>query len=557
MFPLSEGLQPSQSFARPKGPVVLVILDGVGVGRHDEFDAVNVAYAPTMTSFAVDGLYRTLRAHGTAVGLPSDADMGNSEVGHNILGAGRIFDQGAKRVDNALELGTIWSSKAWNAIVHASRRATLHLVGLLSDGNVHSNIAHLDALLSRAQQEGIRRVRIHVLLDGRDVPDATAERYVGDLEARLADLRTLGVDCCIASGGGRMTTTMDRYGADWAMVERGWHAHVLGDAPQFANALEAIADARLRSPGIADQQLPAFTIALPDGTPIGAVEDGDAVIMFNFRGDRALEFSQAVTNVGFEHFDRVRIPQVTFAGMCLYDGDLGVPALYLVEPTSVPGTVSELLARAGVRQFACSETQKYGHVTYFWNGNRSSKFDEMLEEYEEIPSDANPFETRPWMKSAETADSVIAAVQAGSADFIRTNFAGGDMVGHTANFMATVVAIESIDLALSRINQAVAEAHGVLIVTADHGNADDKVERDTAGNPLYRTDGTPKWRTAHSLNPVPFFLREYSDRSMELANVDDAGLANVAATLLELLGFEPPADYEPSLIVAPYRKLRD
>ena len=551
MLSVSEGLPLNQRFARPEGPVVLVILDGVGVGKHDAFDAVDVAYAPMMRSLAIDGLYRTLRAHGTAVGLPSDEDMGNSEVGHNILGAGRIFDQGAKRVDNALEQGTIWTSKAWHAIVATCKVTTLHLVGLLSDGNVHSNITHLDALLSRSYEDGIRRIRVHVLLDGRDVPDGTAERYVSDLEERLTDLRDRGVDCCIASGGGRMTTTMDRYGADWAMVERGWHAHVLGDAPHFPSALDAIADARRCSPGIADQQLPAFTIASPDGVPVGVMEDGDGVIMFNFRGDRALEFSQAIADEEFQHFDRIRCPRVTFAGMCLYDGDLGVPALYLVEPTYVPGTVSELLARSGVHQFACAETQKYGHVTYFWNGNRSDKFDEQLETYEEIPSDPNPFETRPWMKSAETADSVINAVKAKSAEFIRANLAGGDMVGHTANFQATVVAIESIDLALSRINREIADSHGVLVVTADHGNADDKVERDAAGNPRYRADGTPVWRTAHSLNPVPFYLRDYTGRAMRLAEVEGAGLANVAATLLELLGFVPPAEYEPSLIVAP------
>jgi len=545
-----EGLELNPRFARPGGPVVLVVLDGVGVGRHDAFDAVAAAYAPTMHSFETEGLYRTLRAHGTAVGLPSDADMGNSEVGHNILGAGRIFDQGAKRVDNALERGTIWTSKAWTALVDTCRTGTLHLVGLLSDGNVHSNITHLDALLDRASDEGIARVRVHVLLDGRDVPDGSAEAFVAQLEARLAELSARGGDYRIASGGGRMTTTMDRYGADWAMVERGWHAHVLGDAPHFPSALAAIADARSRTPGIGDQNLPSFTVTGSDGAPVGAMHDGDGVIMFNFRGDRALEFSQAVGDTDFSHFDRGRVPAVTFAGMCLYDGDLGVPVLYLVEPTYLPGTVSELLARAGVRQYAVAETQKFGHVTYFWNGNRSDKFDDTLETYEEIPSDGHPFETRPWMKSAETADRVIATVESGTAEFIRANLAGGDMVGHTANFQATVLAIDSIDLALTRIDKAVAAAHGVLVVTADHGNADDKVERNKDGEPLYRADGTPVWRTAHSLNPVPFWVKDYTGRELGLADVPDGGLANVAATLLDLLGFVPPADYEPSLITA-------
>ncbi len=548
MSPAGDALHLNPDLAGPEGPLVLVILDGVGVGRHDAFDAVSSAFTPVLDELSAEGLYRTLRAHGVAVGLASDADMGNSEVGHNILGAGRIFDQGAKRVENALDSGSLWNSTAWHSVVEAGRDATLHFVGLVSDGNVHSNIAHLVAMLERACDEGVHCVRVHALLDGRDVPDGTAEQFIADLETVLKRLNATGVDYRIASGGGRMTTTMDRYGADWAMVERGWHAHVLGDAPGFPSALAAITDARQRQPGTRDQNLPSFTVMDDAGQPIGAIRDGDAAVMFNFRGDRALEFSQAITESSFDHFDRVRIPAVTFAGMCLYDGDLDVPKLYLVEPTYLPGTISELLARAGVRQFACAETQKFGHVTYFWNGNRSEPFDASLETYEEIPSDGHPFETRPWMQSAETADCVIEAVRGRDATFIRANFAGGDMVGHTANFPATVLALGSIDLALGRIAAAVRRAQGVLVITADHGNADDKVERDAAGNPRFADDGTPVWRTAHSLNPVPFIIRDFSGRLLELTDVADAGLANVAATLLNLLGYAAPDDYEPTLV---------
>ena len=543
-------LQRDPTLAGPEGPLVLIILDGVGVGCHDAFDAVSSAFTPVLDALTSSGPYTTLRAHGVAVGLPSDADMGNSEVGHNILGAGRIFDQGAKRVENALDSGSLWTSKAWHSVVDAGSAATLHFVGLLSDGNVHSNISHLVAMLERACDDGVRRVRIHALLDGRDVPDGTAEQFIADLGALLQRLNARGVDYRVASGGGRMTTTMDRYGADWAMVERGWRAHVLGDAPGFTSALAAITDARQRHPGIGDQNLPSFTVTDDAGLPVGPILDGDAVVMFNFRGDRALEFSQAITETSFDQFDRVRLPAVTFAGMCLYDGDLGVPQLYLVEPTYLPGTISELLAASGVRQFACAETQKFGHVTYFWNGNRSEPFEPEFETYEEIPSDSHPFETRPWMKSAETVDSVIASVRSGEFQFIRANFAGGDMVGHTANFAATVLALGSIDLALGRIAAVVREAKGVLVITADHGNADDKVERDASGHPRFAADGTPVWRTAHSLNPVPFIVGDFSGRSLELTEVAGAGLANVAATLLNLLGFVAPADYEPSLVRA-------
>ena len=284
-------------------------------------------------------------------------------------------------------------------------------------------------------------------------------------------------------------------------MARGWSAHVLGEAAGFPSAAAAVEHFRAQEPGISDQVLPAFTVRKPDGGPVAAIEDGDGVIFFNFRGDRAMEMSRALTaGAGFDRFDRGRVPDVSFAGMMLYDGDLGIPEHYLVEPPEIRSTLGEYLAASGVSQFACAETQKFGHVTYFWNGNRSGKFDDALEEYVEIGSDKVPFEQRPWMRSAETADAVNRAVAEGRCRFIRANFAGGDMVGHTGNLEATVIALEAIDLAIGRILAAVAAANGCLVVTADHGNAEDMVERDKAGAPLYE-DGKPVFRTAHSINP--------------------------------------------------------
>jgi 2,3-bisphosphoglycerate-independent phosphoglycerate mutase len=536
----------------PRGPVVLLILDGVGVGRGDAYDAVAAAHTPTLDRLHQEFPHRSLRAHGVAVGLPSDDDMGNSEVGHNILGAGRIFDQGAKRVETALAAGEIWRGRAWKELLaRASGGGTLHFVGLLSDGNVHSNIEQLFVLLRRAVDEGARRVRFHVLFDGRDVPDRTAQDYVHRLDEEIERARAAGVDAAIASGGGRMAVTMDRYGADWAMVERGWQAHVLGEAPAARTAGEAIDRARAAQPGISDQYIDAFTIVDEQGAPVGLVEDGDAVLVFNFRGDRVIELCQAFTEADFGRFDRKRVPDVTFAGMTLYDGDLAIPDLYLVHPEQVTGSVSELLAHSGTTQFACAETQKYGHVTYFWNGNRSQRFGP-LETYLEIPSDDVPFDQRPWMKAAETADAVITAVDSGEFAFVRANFAGGDMVGHTANFTATVLAVEAIDLAIGRIDAAVRRASGCLVVTADHGNAEDKVERTKDGTPRFDDAGDPVWRTAHSLGPVDFAVADHGDRAFGLrGDLPAAGLANVAATVLELLGFAPPASYEPSLLARP------
>ena len=534
----------------PGGPVVLLILDGVGTGAGDEFDAVNLARTPNLDGLRRAGLVASLRAHGTAVGLPSDADIGNSEVGHNIMGAGRVFDQGAKCVDQAIDTGNIWDGY-WKTLTGriGSGGGALHLMGLLSDGNVHSHEAHLHALIRRADHDGLGRLYVHALLDGRDVPDRTSLLYLERLEALLGGIRDQGTrDYRIASGGGRMVVTMDRYEADWSMVARGWNAHVHGEAAGFPSAAAAVEHFRAQESGISDQVLPAFTVRNPDGSPVAAIEDGDAVIFFNFRGDRAMEMSRAFTaGAGFDRFDRGRVPDVSFAGMMLYDGDLGIPEHYLVAPPEIRSTLGEYLAASGVPQFACAETQKFGHVTYFWNGNRSGKFDDALEEYVEIPSDKVPFEQRPWMRSAETADAVNRAITEGRHRFIRANFAGGDMVGHTGNMEATVIALEAIDAAIGRVLAAVEAARGCLVVTADHGNSEDMVERDKGGAPLYE-DGKPVFRTAHSINPVRFVIRDFSGRSYELAPPPDAGLANLASTLLELLGFSAPAAFAPSLL---------
>jgi 2,3-bisphosphoglycerate-independent phosphoglycerate mutase len=529
---------------------VLVVMDGIGVGRGDAFDEVALANTPTLDQLAA-GPYRTLRAHGTAVGLPSDADMGNSEVGHNILGAGRIFDQGAKRIDKAVASGAIWSSQAWRRTVEVCvGGGTLHLIGLLSDGNVHSNTSHLYEILRQAAQDGITSIRIHPLFDGRDVPDPSAERYIDRTEAEFAKYPS--VDIRFASGGGRMVTTMDRYGADWSVVDAGWRAHVLGEAHPVPDLRSGVLWGR--SMGVrSDQLLPAFTVVDEFQQPVGRIVDGDAVVMFNFRGDRAIELSQAFeAGPKFDEFDRRRVPVVHFAGMALYDGDTNTPSSYLVEPESVDTTVSEIIASAGITQWAGAETQKFGHITYFWNGNRSSKFDDELETYVEIPSDLVPFDQRPWMKSAETADAAIEAVRSGRFGFIRMNLAGGDMVGHTADLPATRIAVEAVDLAIGRIADAVAAASGCLLVTADHGNADDKVERDSNGEPLRDDDGEALIRTAHSLNPVMFAMHDFGDASVSLRDdLPDAGLANVAPTILQLLDLDIPADYAPSLLQTP------
>ena len=533
-------LKKLKNYQKMPGPVVLVIMDGLGIGKGDESDGVHMAHTPVLDALCAGRLFARLDAHGEAVGLPDDGDMGNSEVGHNALGAGRVFAQGAKLVNEAIASGSIFEGDAWHHVAkQAADGGTVHFIGLLSDGNVHSHTDQLYTLLERCAAEDVKRLRVHPLLDGRDVGERSALDYVVPLEERLAAMSADGRDYRVGSGGGRMVTTMDRYGADWSVVERGWGAHVLGKGRAFASASEAVQTYYDEDSTATDQYLDSFVIA-EDGQPIGTIEDGDAVVFFNFRGDRGIEISRAFEDADLAEFDRERVPDVFYAGMMQYDGDAQIPKHFLVDPPTIDRTIGDFLCAEGVRSYAIAETQKFGHVTYFWNGNDSGYTDERLEKYVEIPSDTVTFDQRPWMKSAEITDAVIEAIASGSYDFMRLNYANADMVGHTGIAPAIRIAVESVDLALRRLIPAVEAARGVLIVTADHGNADCL---------FTEKNGKREAMVAHTLNPVPFIIKNYSQaNSIALSGVAEPGLSNVAATILNLLGYEKPEDYDPSLI---------
>ena len=432
--------------------------------------------------------------------------------------------------------------------VQARKRVTLADVGLFSDGNVHSHIDHLKALIQRAKQEGVKNVRIHILLDGRDVGEISALDYVLPFEKFLSEIRSSDFDAKIASGGGRMNITMDRYEADWSMVERGWKIHVHGEGRQFASAEQAVTTYRSEQPVI-DQNLPGFVIA-ENGKPVGAIQDGDSVVFFNFRGDRAIEISRAFEEADLKAFDRGRCPKVCYAGMLEYDGDLHIPPRYLVPPPEIKNTMGEFLTASGISQLAISETQKYGHVTYFWNGNRSGKFSDSLETYLEIPSDRVSFDERPWMKAAEITDALIAELRTGKYRTARVNYANGDMVGHTGNLRAATIAMEALDLCLTRLLPVIDSLGGMAIITADHGNADEMYEIDKkTDQPAKSKDGKIKAKTSHTLNPVPciFYDNQHKD-AYQLADLPERGLANLASTTVNLLGFEAPGIWHPSLI---------
>ena len=546
-------LTKSKQFDGVKGPVLTIVMDGVGLAPDTISNAVKSAYTPNLDRLMAEYPMVALKAHGTAVGLPSDDDMGNSEVGHNALGAGQVFAQGAKLVSNSIASGKMFASATWQELVGnvKANGSTLHFLGLFSDGNVHSHIDHLKAMLTEAKKEGVGKVRVHILLDGRDVGETSALDYILPFEDFLDTLRAPDFDICIASGGGRMQITMDRYEANWAMVAAGWKTHVLGEGRQFASAAEAVETYR-KELHVIDQDLPAFVIA-KDGKPVGTVEDGDSVIFYNFRGDRSIEISRAfdAPEGEFDKFDRVRVPKVKFAGMLEYDGDLHIPKKYLVSPPEITNTMGEYLAGTGIPVLAMSETQKYGHVTYFWNGNKSGKFDEKLETYIEIPSDVVPFEQRPWMKCAEITDKLIECLQSGKYKVLRVNFPNGDMVGHTGSLAATRCSMEALDLQLGRILPVVDALGGVAIITADHGNADEMFEMDKkTGQPKLDKNGKMKAKTSHTLNPVPciFYDNTEAKNHYTVKLNGKFGLSNVAATTVNLLGYEAPEMWDESII---------
>lgn len=538
----------------PKDKIVaVVVLDGWGEADPDKYNCIHVAETPTMDSLkqGAPEKWRLIKAHGTAVGLPSEDDMGNSEVGHNALGAGRIFAQGAKLVDLALASGKIFEGEGFNYIKESFETGTMHLIGLLSDGGVHSRLDQLQLLLKGSADRGAKKIRVHILTDGRDVLDGSSVGFLETLENDLVQLRERGIDAQVASGGGRMYVTMDRYENDWEVVKRGWDAQVLGEAPyKFRDAVEAVK--KLREDTKAnDQYLPPFVIVDENGKAVGPIVDGDAVVTINFRADRMVMLAKALEYENFDKFDRVRYPKIRYAGMLQYDGELKLPNHYLVSPPEIERTSGEYLVYNGVRTFACSETVKFGHVTFFWNGNRSGYFKPEMEEYVEIPSDSGiSFNVQPLMKALEIGEKARDAIMSRKFHQIRVNIPNGDMVGHTGDVEATVVACKAADEAVKMILDAIEQVGGIYVVTADHGNAEEMVKRDKKGQPSLDKSGNVQILTSHTLQPVPIAIGGpgLSPGVRFRKDVPTGGLANVAATVINLHGFEAPSDYEPTLI---------
>lgn len=535
-------LKPLEEFKGRKGPLLLIVMDGIGVMEDHPGNAVTRAHTPVLDRLLGSELSMQLTTHGTAVGLPREVDMGNSEVGHNALGAGRVIAQGTSLVDRAIESGMMFENGHWKSCINrALAGGTLHFLGLLSDGNVHSNMGHLFSMLEAASKAGVERVRLHILLDGRDVAPRSALEYLERLEEKLDAYNVEGMDYRIASGGGRQVITMDRYDANLAMVKEGYECHVKGVGPKTDSPRSAIEAYYLDQPQGSDQYIPPFVVCDPTGDPVGPMFDGDAVILFNYRGDRAMEISRALERDEFDEFDRGPRPDLYFCGIIEYDGDLGIPRNYLVSPPYIERTMVEYMCAEGLRTFAISETQKFGHVTYFWNGNRSGYLCEELEKYDEVKSDLVPFNEKPRMKAREITDQTRVRLNEAGMRFGRINFANGDMVGHTGDFEATLIAVEMVDKCVGELIEEATRLGGIVIVTADHGNAEE----------VYLKNGDEKIiKTSHTLNPVSFTIvdSEFAGEYQLNREIKGPGLVNVAATVFNLLGYQAPDDYEPSLI---------
>ncbi|MBR3180566.1 2,3-bisphosphoglycerate-independent phosphoglycerate mutase [Candidatus Saccharibacteria bacterium] len=531
------------------GPIVLAILDGVGLAPNGPGNALSLARTEFIDHALKNYLNIPLEASGEAVGILK-GDMGNSEVGHNALGSGQIIKQGIAQVEEYFATGKIFESEAWKKLIEnvVKNTTTLHFSGIFSDGNVHSSISHLEKMISEADKEGVRRIRIHLVIDGRDVPPQSEPKYINRLESFLAPFNKKGRDYKIASGAGRMVAVADRYESNWDMVRLGWNMIVHGKAEHnFPSAADAISFFRKNNPEVQDQYLPPFVIVDKNNEPVGRVNEGDSFVYFDFRADRAIEIAMAFTYNDFPYFDRSlenheiskgnSCPKVCFAGMTEYNSDTHVPALTLVPPIKIENTLNTFLGENKISDLAISETVKFGHITYYFNGNSYERANG--EEHIKIKSDILPFDTRPWMKSAEITDACLENLD--KFKFVRLNFPGGDMVGHFAELEPTIAALEAIDISLARIAKKVDELGGILLITGDHGNAEELLDKD--GNP----------KTSHSTNKVPFiFYDNTNNRDNYTANndIESPGLSNVAATIATLLGLENyPDEWQPPLIV--------
>jgi len=519
------------SDAIPK-PVVLVVMDGWGIAPPGPYNAVHLGRTPVLDRLQRDWPSTALAAHGRAVGLPA-GQMGNSEVGHLNLGAGRVVKQELVLIDDAIEAGDFARNQAFLDAAAAIRVAggKAHVMGLCSPGQVHSSLEHLYALVDLLVAAGLE-VRLHAITDGRDTPPSSARDYLREIEARLAGKAAVAVVV------GRYWS-MDR-DKRWDRIARGYQAHTEGVGARHRSADEAIAAAY--EAGETDEFITPRVMVGQDGEPIGRIEDGDGVFFFNFRADRAREMTQALTGRGFEDgfFER-RVVRDLAAYVCMteYRSDFGLPVAFA--PHSLDRILGQVLADRGLAQLRCAETEKYAHVTFFFNGGVEQPFPGEDRHLVPSPKEVATYDLKPEMSAAAVTNHVVDCVAAGAHDFVLVNYANGDMVGHTGVLEAAIVAVETVDVQIGRLEEAIAARGGALLITADHGNSEQMLDEAT---------GQP--HTAHTLNPVPFVLVDPRHRGATLRS--GGSLRDVAPTVLELLDIPKPAEMTGASLIGDARR---
>ena len=502
-------------------PVLLVILDGWGLRPEREGNAIALAGTPNMDALTREFPNAALETSGLSVGLP-EGQMGNSEVGHTNLGAGRIVYQDLVRINRAVEDGSFFKN---DALLLACRRAkesggALHLMGLLSDGGVHSHVEHLLALLELARREGVARVYIHAFMDGRDTPPKSGLGYMAELEKRLRE-----------KGHGQVATVSGRYYAmdrdkRWDRVALAYAAIVRGDGYRAASGVEAMESSYAH--GETDEFVKPTVIVSSDGKPVGPVRDGDAILFFNFRADRAREITRAFTQPEFKDFDRVVVPRLSaYVCMTEYDKTFGLPVAYA--PEALTEIFPEIVSHAGLKQLRCAETEKYAHVTFFFNGGRETVFPGEDRILVPSPRDVKTYDQKPEMSAPEVCEKLVQAIGTGQYGFVLVNFANPDMVGHTGVLDAAVKAVKVVDQCIGRLWQAAKAQRMAMLVTADHGNCEMMIDPQTGGP-----------HTAHTLGPVPFILADPDFRGAKLR--PKGVLADVAPTALQVMGLPQPKE---------------
>lgn len=505
--------------ATERKPLMLMILDGWGVRQEEKGNAVAGANTPYYNSLLATYPHTVLTASGEAVGLP-EGQMGNSEVGHLNIGAGRVVYQDFTRISKAIREGEFFKNEFLLTAMDQAREkdTALHLMGLLSDGGVHSHLTHLYALLEMAKQQGLKKVYVHAFLDGRDVPPANAREYLDALEIKFREL-----------GLGAVATVMGRFYAmdrdkRWERVEQAYNAMVFGEGLNATLATGAVA--RSYEEGETDEFVKPTVIIKDSGEPVGVIKEGDSVVFFNFRPDRAREITRAFVDDDFSGFSRKPgYPAVNFVCLTQYDKTIQAPIAF--KPQVLENTLGEYLAKNGLKQLRIAETEKYAHVTFFFNGGVEQP--NPGEERILIPSPkVATYDLKPEMSAYEVTDAVVKEIEAAKYDVIILNFANPDMVGHTGVEAAAIKAVEAIDDCMSRVVEAVKANDGIVLITADHGNVEQMSDPDS-DQPF----------TAHTTDPVPFI---YVDEQNKGARLEEGRLEDIAPTMLKLLGLEKPAE---------------